>query len=145
VSAVAPTTLPLPVELLPHEPPIVLLDSLEAIDETSATCRLRMRADLPFVTNGAVPSMFGIEVIAQAVGVHAGYRARTNGEPIRVGYLISVRDASFEVAELRVGDELEINVVNTAGETALATYTGTIARDGQVVIKASIGVYREER
>lgn len=133
----------LPESLLPHAAPMVLLDSLDRVDDESASCTLRIGSELPFVVGGSVPSLLAVELVAQTVGVHVGHASRTRGEPIRVGYLIGVREADFLTDAFVVGEELRIDVRRVLGDQDLATYDGTVSTQGVVRARASVNVYRE--
>lgn len=134
----------LPRDLLPHREPMVLLDTVDRIDDSVARCSVTVRSDMPFVAFASVPSVLAVELIAQTVGIHVGHACTLAGEPIRVGYLIGVRTAEMLVDSFEVGDELTIEVRHLVGDHSLATYSGSVTRGGSVVATASVNVYRGE-
>ena len=93
-------------EILPHRPPMLLLDAMTAIEVQSVTCSATVRAGAPFVAGGRASSLLAVEYFAQAVAAMFAYKARGgDAGPFR-GLLLGVRDLELEVSHLRVGDEL---------------------------------------
>ncbi|MEE3651685.1 MULTISPECIES: hotdog family protein [unclassified Brenneria] len=62
---------------LPHQSPMVLVDEVIHVDDEHAHCRVSVsRAGIlaPFLNaDGHLPAWFGIEIIAQAIGVWSGW------------------------------------------------------------------------
>jgi predicted hotdog family 3-hydroxylacyl-ACP dehydratase len=130
-------------DLVPHAPPMVLLDSLDSVDAESAVCLARVRAGGPFVVARAMPAMVGIELVAQAVAAHVGFACVSRGEPVRAGYLIGVREARMHVPSFFVDDELRVEVRRTFGSESLASYAGPVSRAGHVAAEVTVSVLQE--
>src|SRR4051812_987193 len=90
--------------LLPHRPPMLLLDEVCAVAQAGLTCRAVVRATSLFVREGQAHVVLALEYMAQTVAAFVGLRALARGEPIRVGYLVGSREVVFEVDHLAVGD-----------------------------------------
>jgi predicted hotdog family 3-hydroxylacyl-ACP dehydratase len=130
-------------ELLPHKPPMVLLDALEEIDEHRCLCRVDVRPACPFFEEGGVPAFVGVEYLAQAVGVLSGWKGSLSGEPPRVGFLLSVREYRCELAIFPEGEALLVEVVHAWGDGDMLRFDGSIRRagDGLLLAKGSLNVY----
>jgi predicted hotdog family 3-hydroxylacyl-ACP dehydratase len=131
--------------LIPHAPPMVLLDSLESVDTDRAVCLLHVRRDFPFVVGAEMPAMVAIELIAQAAAAQAGYVSLADGKAVKIGYLVSVRESTLLVPTFQVGDDLRVEVTVVFGGTSSASYNGVVTRAGDTVATASLSVLREER
>ena len=66
-------------ELVPHEPPMLLLDAVRSYDGDTIVCAVTIAADGLFVEqlNGqpGVPALIGLEYMAQCVAAYAGLAA----------------------------------------------------------------------
>jgi len=99
---------PPPVEFMPHDPPMMLIDAVLASDPQSVRCRVRIGEDDPFLRDGRVPGVLVLEYMAQAVGVFSGLRHRAEGTPVRIGYLLSCRNLTVHRDFFVPGDTLEV-------------------------------------
>ena len=70
------TTYPPIVELVPHRPPMLLLDRVLSYDGECVVCETVLEHDSPFVEQGHVPALVGIEYMAQTIAAGAGLSAR---------------------------------------------------------------------
>lgn len=129
------------VDLLPHRPPMLFLDDVVRWKDPVVECRVCIREDALFVANGTLRASVTLEHMAQCVGVYTGLWARSRGEPIRIGYLIGVREASFDVDVLEVGDELEVTARCVWGDTELGAFECSVTRRGEAVARALLSVY----
>ena len=59
-------------ELLPHDPPMVLIDRVVSYQNDFVHCQVTIHQDSPFCKNGSVPSYIGIEYMAQAAAAWNG-------------------------------------------------------------------------
>lgn len=135
-----PQILPELEELLPHRPPMVLLDHLLEYDETSATARASIRPDTPLVENGSVSAVLALEQMAQATAAFMGLRARARARPVGIGYLLGARELELHVDRFEVGDVVLVRVRHAWGEGDLAMFECEVEREGRVVAEATINV-----
>lgn len=135
------STIPI-ADLLPHAPPMVLLDRvLDAADE-HLTALVGIRADSEFCRDGRVGNWIGIEYMAQAVAAWSGWQARQRGEPVRVGYLLGTRRFDAHVSEFALGDCLQVRVEREfQADNGLARFRAQIHRGAELCAEASISVY----
>jgi predicted hotdog family 3-hydroxylacyl-ACP dehydratase len=115
--------------LLPHAPPMLVLEELLEWSPGSATARMTVRSNGPFVRDGAVAGVCALEFMAQCVAACLGCEARQAGERVRVGVVIAVRELVIERASLPVGTELRIRVQRIRGSDTLSVFE-TTAEDG---------------
>lgn len=136
------TALPPVASLVPHRPPMVLLDEVRAWDGATARCRLTVRPDAPFAVEGRVPAAVALEYMAQCAAVHGGLGARDRGEPARGGYLLGARSLSLAVDHFDAGDVLDVEARREDGDGTLEHYEAAVHRAGARVAWASLSVYR---
>jgi predicted hotdog family 3-hydroxylacyl-ACP dehydratase len=118
-----------PIEhLLPHAGAMVLLDAMLAWSPGRARCRLVIRPGAPFVRDGVVESVVGIEYMAQAVAACLGYEALVGGGGVRVGMIIACKRFDAYAEHLRVGDELLVDVEALQGNDTLSHFNCKLTR-----------------
>ncbi len=137
------TPCPWPVgRLLPHAPPMVLLDEIIGYDADGVLAVATIGADHPFLAGNGVPAHVGIELMAQTCGAFAGAEAMAAGKPVRVGFLLGTRRYEAHVPLFRVGDRLEISARIALRDDEMACFDCEIRRAGTVVAEARLNVYQ---
>ncbi len=136
-------TLPPLQALLPHTGPMLLLDELLRETEHGVVCRTTLRADSLFARGGRIDAVIAIELIAQALGACVGLTDHRKGRPPRVGFLVGVREATFDVAAFAVGDVLEVTATHVWGEESLGNFRGhvVVVATGATVATCELSVY----
>ena len=135
-------TYPAVIDLLPHRPPMVLLDEVEWFEGASARCRVEIRPDAPLVEEGRVRAIVALEHMAQCTGVCTMLRARQQGRGPMRGYLVGVRDLRLETDFFDVGDVLHVEATLTWDGADIAHFECRVTRAGRQVATASLSVYR---
>ncbi|MEZ4383286.1 MAG: hypothetical protein R3A79_18300 [Nannocystaceae bacterium] len=138
--AVDLSALPPIVEMLPHRPPMVLIDAVTAFDFDTITCTRRIRADEPYVVDGKVPATVAIEYIAQTVATQRGLDGLLRGLPVSRGVLAACRALDLHVTDFAVGDALTIRAENLGQMAHIASFRGIVERCGEVVAEGVIQV-----
>jgi predicted hotdog family 3-hydroxylacyl-ACP dehydratase len=129
-------------ELLPHAPPMILLDEVVEAHPGRLLARVTLHAGSPFVDGDRVPALVAIEYMAQAIGAYAGLRARAAAEPVRIGYLLGTRELKLEVDAFRVGDALTVEVTHVWGDDQIGSFQCAVIRAGRTVATALVTVYQ---
>jgi len=130
-------------ELVPHDPPMVLLDRILAFEESTLVAEVIIRADSMFCDGDGVPGWVGLEYMAQAVAAHAGLQARKRGEPPAIGYLLGTRSYLCEAETFPVGEKLTVHVESLFVEMALGAFACRIETD-RLLARATVNVYQPE-
>jgi predicted hotdog family 3-hydroxylacyl-ACP dehydratase len=128
-------------ELLPHDPPMVLLDRAVSYTETELVAEVDICSESVLCGTDGVPGWVGIEYMAQAVAAHAGYQGRLAGEPPRIGYLLGTRSYQSSLAVFPVGATLTVSIEALFVEMGLGAFSCRIELDG-VIATATINVYQ---
>ena len=130
-------------EVLPHDPPMVLLDRILAFEESTLIAEVTIRADSMFCDGDGVPGWVGLEYMAQAVAAHAGLQARQRGEPPAIGYLLGTRSYLCEAETFPVGEKLTVHVESLFVEMALGAFACRVESD-RPLATATVNVYQPE-
>jgi predicted hotdog family 3-hydroxylacyl-ACP dehydratase len=97
-------------ELLPHRPPMLLLDQALGMEGEWFSARVGIRPGIPFFADGEVPAWVGLEYMAQTVGAYNGALGIARGGSPRPGMLLGTRAYTAAVPAFRDGLELEVRV-----------------------------------
>lgn len=128
--------------LLPHEPPMILIDEIVGYDDNSLIAAVTITEASLFLTPDGVPGHVGIEYLAQACGAYAGVHALDSGNPVRIGLLLGTRDYRVLVPWFRRGDQLRISVAMVFRDEPLAAFACSITIGGKIVADAQLKVYQ---
>jgi len=135
-------SLPQPaVNFLPHRPPLCLLDTLLACDDSGCRTEALVTATGIMVDGaGLLEPVALVEMIAQSFAAMRGYEDQRGGRPVREGFLVGVRRTALHGA-VRVGDRLEITVRTSALIGAFAVAEGEVRRGAEVVASGSLKLW----
>ncbi len=131
-------------ELLPHRPPMVLLDSVVEHDASRTVCTTTIGENVLFrEPGGLVPAWIGLEYMAQCISAHSGLRARAAGEPPPVGFLIGSRRVEFHCAGFAPGQVLTVTARHVWGETGLGAFACSLhdAATGALMAEGTLNVF----
>ncbi len=135
-------TFPPLVDLLPHRPPMILLDRVIGEQDQGVTCEVTIAESSLFVRDGVVPAVVFVEYMAQAIAAYAGLKAGRNSETVRVGLLLGAREIRFFAAGARVGDRLEVSADRRFGDELLGNFQCEVRRGGEVLAHGALSVYQ---
>jgi predicted hotdog family 3-hydroxylacyl-ACP dehydratase len=132
-----------PRDLLPHAPPMVLLDEVLDWSDAAVSASLTIRRDTPFFEPGqGVPAHIGIEWMAQTCGLFAGLEARAAGDPPRLGFLLGTRRYRAGQAWFTEGDRPVISARLVFREAGMAVFDCRIIAGGTDAATAQLTLYQ---
>lgn len=105
-----PDLLPPITELVPHQGPMCLLDRVISAEGERLSAEVIVPGDGLFSHDGGVGAWVGIEYMAQAVAAWAGWQARAEGQPPRIGLLLGTRRYRCGVPRFAAGQRLRIDI-----------------------------------
>lgn len=128
-------------DVVPHDAPMSLLDSIASYDDEALTASVKIREDSQFIRPEGVPAWVGIEYMGQAIAAFAGVQARDKGQAVKIGFLVSSRRYKSSVSHFECGTELRIHVVQVTDNTVgLRVFQCRISGEG-VDVSANLNVY----
>ena len=128
--------------LLPHRPPMILLDRVLDDGDGTITCEVRLRPDSPFVENGSVAAVVATEYMAQCVAAYAGLQAFRRADAIRTGYVIGARSIDLSLDEFGVGEELIVRAQHIWGDDILGKFECSVDAGGCRAASAILTVFQ---
>ena len=137
---------PYPVaDLLPHKPPMVLLDAVLGWEDGKLDARVDIHVGSRFYEpDFGVPAHVGIEYMAQACGAYAGLEAKTCGQPVRLGFLLGTRRFHSKVTHFRSGERLLVTISQVLRESSMGVFDCRIIKDEDEIAMARLNVYQPE-
>lgn len=101
-----------PGDYLPHQKPLLLLDEVVSVTGQSSVSRVYVDCDhalAPFIDKDGVPGYFALELMAQNIGIWAGYwHLERTGRKIEFGMMLGGRGLDFKVPYFDMGLILDI-------------------------------------
>jgi predicted hotdog family 3-hydroxylacyl-ACP dehydratase len=130
--------------LVPHEPPMLWIDDIAAIDPAGEhiVCRVTLRGAHAFVENGAAETIVAIEWMAQAVAAFVGLEDANKGTAPRPGYLVAIPEARLLRDSVAVGTTVSLTCTRRFGDELLASFTCVARQGDDLLAEAVINVYR---
>lgn len=129
-------------EVVPHRGRACLLDEVLHWDEDRIETTLVVPADGVFVGPDGVPAWIGIEYMAQAIAAWAGCRARSEGRPPRLGFLLGSRRYSSTRPLFPSGTRLLVHARRELmGDNGLGMFACRIEADGETWVEANVSVF----
>ncbi len=79
-------------ELIPHRPPMLLINKVLSVDETSSSSSVIVDEISPFFEEGkGVPAWIGLEYMGQTAALIAGYQLELGKVGPHLGFLLGTR------------------------------------------------------
>jgi predicted hotdog family 3-hydroxylacyl-ACP dehydratase len=131
-------------ELLPHRPPMILLDEILSYDRSSMVAAVTVTEASLFLEREGVPVHVGLEYMAQACGAYAGAMARDRGETVRVGFLLGTRQYRAHVPWFRRGERLIVSAAVLYEDQQMGAFDCRIEVHGKLAAEAQLNVYQPD-
>jgi predicted hotdog family 3-hydroxylacyl-ACP dehydratase len=131
-------------QLLPHRPPMILIDRMIDATDTGSRCDVTIESQTLFLEPGGVPAFVGLEYMAQAVAAYGGYRSYLAGKPIAIGFLLGTPQLKSYCQFFDCGQTLQIQVTHVWGDHELMQFHCTIqdASTGKLLQQAELNVFK---
>lgn len=126
--------------LIPHRPPMLLVDEVVDHEGPRVICRTTIREDMPFVRDGEVPILIALELFAQAACSLVALLATRHGAAMQSGAFLGTRSVAFEADVLRVGDVVDIECTLTMAIGRTAQVDCRLVRAGETLAHGAINV-----
>ena len=139
---------PIPLEeLLPHRPPMVLIDAVESFDAEAKrlVARVTIGENQLFFDGKGVPNWVAIEYMAQTAAALVGYYDKhvAPGQPARPGLLLGTRKLDLKLERFEAGRTYRIAAENAFYDSDAASFVCSIEDDtGATVATANLNAYR---
>lgn len=130
-------------DLLPHRPPMRMVEAVEGAADDGVECTARLPEGSAFDSGGTAPALVALEMAAQTAAVFEALRRfrETGRAGARVGYLVGARDVGFGRARVPVGEAFRAAVRLSGMALPLCTYAFEVAREGEVVASGTLSTW----
>ena len=136
--------LPPVTEVLPHRPPVLLLDRVLSHDTEETVARVTIAADQWLRrADGSAPPWLALEYMAQCVAAHEGLLARDEGRPLPRGYLMGAHGLRLHAAGFAAGEQLEVRASRFRGRPGLGVLSHVCSissQEGELLAEGRLSV-----
>ncbi len=130
-------------ELIPHRPPMVMIDRLVRCDAASAEATKTFREGEYGVGGGRVEDSLLVECVAQTVAAMQGYAHKQQGGRPSQGMLVGIDDFSVHAAaSAGVPLTIEVSITHTVGQFRIVS--GSVTQQGKLVAQGQVKVFLQE-
>jgi predicted hotdog family 3-hydroxylacyl-ACP dehydratase len=130
--------------LLPHRPPMLLIDNVREYDTESICVQATPDAHAWYAdAHGNMPVHIVIELMAQAIAAHEALTRRLDGQPPAPGVLLGTRRLDAHVASLRAGVPVLVHATCVLRDGhGNGAYDCRVEADGALLVDATIKVHQ---
>ncbi|MHB8707488.1 MAG: 3-hydroxyacyl-ACP dehydratase [Desulfuromonadales bacterium] len=134
--------LPAPaIRFVPHRPPMLQIDTLEAFSAEEAVVSAQIAAGNPLVdVQEGLAEVGLIEMLAQAYAARQGYADLAAGRQVREGYLVGLRAVRLH-SRAKIGDRLRITLRTLMDMDGFALAEGTVTRDDDLLAAGTLKLW----
>lgn len=132
------------IDLLPHKPPMILLDRVVNFGEDFIQTSLTIHKGVPFFKKEGVPAYVAIEYMAQTVGVWSGLTARQYNLPPKIGFLLGTRKLTLQIPFFKDGAELIVYGNSKYNDGQMASFDCWVEVQGEKVASAILNVFQPD-
>lgn len=131
-------------QVIPHQPPMRLIDRIIHVDHEQAVCEASMTADHLFYDGdiNGIYAWIGLELMAQTAAVFSYKKAEHQTQ--KIAYLMSIRQLNTTVSYFPIDSVLTVIATNVAFEQGIAVFDCCIQIHQEIVTTAKLSVYQPE-
>ncbi len=135
--------LPLIHTLLPHKPPMILLDQLMDVGAEHVHCMLTAQKKCLYFDHkiNAIPAWFGIEFMAQTLACWSGFHALKEEKRPSVGFLLGSRRYKSHCSAFPEGAILDIHATRLMQSEGIAAFSCRIEENTVEIASAQLTAY----
>ncbi|MCK5617294.1 radical SAM protein [Candidatus Pacearchaeota archaeon] len=131
--------------IIPQKFPMRVINSLVSVSDRKAEAVIFISNDMFFVgEDGVVDSSVYIEMIAQTIAAHNGFKKLGNDDLNTEGFLLGAKNFKI-TGEARVGDKLSIIIEKKARFGNFAILEGAILKNGQMIAQGETKIWHNEQ
>lgn len=137
------TKFPSVTTLVPHDAPMILIDKLIDVDETTIHCQVFITEKSQFfdVNNRSIAAWVGIEYMAQTISAWSGYQSFLKEETSPIGFLLGTRRYNSEVALFNEGHILDVYAEKLMESEGMGAFSCLIKAQEKLLASAQLNVF----
>lgn len=137
-----------PTHYLPHASPMMMLGCVHDVTDEYCLCSVVVSSEsvlAPFLNeDGTLANWFGIELMAQAIGVWNGYHSYNTDFQPKLGMLLGGRGFKANLTTYPANSELFIHAHLFLQDGKLANFECQIKINDQIVAQGKLNVYEPD-
>jgi predicted hotdog family 3-hydroxylacyl-ACP dehydratase len=129
--------------LVPHDAPMILVDNLITVDESSIHCQVFINEKSQFFDDKCrtIGSWVGIEYMAQSISAWSGYQSYLKKESSPIGFLLGSRHYHVESELFYEGDVLDIYAEKLMESEGMGAFSCSIKCNNNLLATAQLNVF----
>ncbi|WP_324723170.1 3-hydroxy-fatty acyl-ACP dehydratase [Lelliottia sp. JS-SCA-14] len=136
-----------PVDYLPHDAPMLLLETVESVTDESAVCCVRVSSQsvlAPFLNaDGNLPGWYALELMAQTVGVWSGWHRHQQGQSsIALGMVLGARELVCAEGRFAADSTLTVTVKLLMQDERFGSFECAIAANGATLATGRVNTFQ---
>ena len=132
-------------DVVPHQTPMSLLDTLESYSDNTLVSSLTIKEDSLFYEELGVPTWVGLEYMGQTIAAYGGVEARNEDKPVKIGFLVSSRRYESPQSHFKLGSKLIVFVEKVINNPyGLSVFNCSITWS-DFVIQANLNVFLPDK
>jgi len=128
--------------LIPHRERLKMIGEVLEITDESAVSEAIVQSSWPMFDGNVVNPLVLIEIVAQTGAVIDGYKRKKQGKSGGKGWLVGVKDARFNVAEISAGTRLTASVGNSYSFDNYSVIKGIIKTGDKILAEIVLQALR---
>jgi predicted hotdog family 3-hydroxylacyl-ACP dehydratase len=128
--------------LIPHREKIKIISGILEIKETTAVSTATVNPNWPLYDGDSVNSLVLIEAIAQTAAIVEGYKRKQKGKDGVKGWLVGIKNAEFNVAQILVNTNLIIMIESKYSFDNYGVVDGTVKAGEKILATATLQALR---
>lgn len=132
--------------LLPHREPMLMISDIMEMNQESIICCSHIQQNNPFLEEGMLPTYVGLELVAQASGLHLAMAQQDHAlKTPKAGAIVAVRDMKLSDVKINSGASLKVCSTFLGGSQQAAMFEGSVFLGAQEVctVKVTIAALEE--
>ena len=127
-------------DYIPQRPPVVMVDCLLESDDEKSISGFDITQENIFCENNVFAEPGLIENMAQTAALRAGYRARSQGEKVQVGFIGAIK--KLNITQLpEVGSKIRTTVKPTHNFGDIVLVQAVIRLESHILAEAELSIF----
>lgn len=120
-------------DLIPHRPPILLIDQIKNDSEDSFETESKISQDTLLVENENLPTWALTEYMAQSIALYGATRPKSKDEKINKAFVIKIEDFKVEKTTIAVGTSITCQVSSLIMTSTLGKFSATTKLNSETI------------
>jgi radical SAM protein with 4Fe4S-binding SPASM domain len=130
--------------LVPHKPPMLMIDTLLAIRERASVSEMEVTDESIFLgADGTLEEASYAEIISQAIAAQNGFKNLENRKLRSEGLLLGIKKLEI-LGNARIGDKLTVHVYKVARYGEFGIIRGEVFRGADLIAKGEIKLWQSD-